>query len=117
MRFSFVPQQGDGQSNDEGGAFARLRFKRDRASVFINYQRAANRETLTGAFAYGFGREKRFKDLVADFLRNACARVGNSDLGPIASAAGGYGDRSLFDAAVADHVSDGVAGIDDQVEN
>src|SRR6478609_7199069 len=74
-RYSFLGMSG-GQPNGEGGAFPRLAFDRNAASMLLN-DPMHHRESKSGAFSNFFRREERGKDLAEILARNAMAGVGD----------------------------------------
>ena len=72
-------------------------------------------ETLAGALADGFGGEEGIEDPLADGVWDAAAGVGDADLASVAVATGRHGDRTP--APFLRAVTDGVGGIDHQVQD
>ena len=57
------------QAHQEGGAFAHFRLEGERAAVIVHDNGARQRQSLAGAAADFFCREKRIEQFVADVFR------------------------------------------------
>ena len=89
----------------------------DGAAVLVDHHVVRDGQALARALADFLGGEERIEDALLDVRRHAAARVADLDDGPFAVGARLHADLALALAAVADHVADGVRGVDHHVQH
>src|SRR5690242_10935236 len=100
----------------ERRAMAKGGVEGEAATVTGDDDAASNRQSLTGPAADTLGAEERIEDPVANALRDPDAGVGNRNQDMVAVASATHGDDA-FAIGSRDGISDGVRGVDQDVQD